>query len=182
MDTSTIEKLKQAQDLLRHAVPSGDQGEIIDRALTLLLKDVQRKKHGRTDRPRPGRGVKEGSRYIPAEVRRAVDERDGGRCAFIGKTGRRCNATSCLQYHHLDPRGPSTVENLQLRCAAHNRYEADLVYGPTKLKYAGTVSERRASYRAPPRATRSGPSWSVPGKLLVDHLSRHDRGKDVAPQ
>src|SRR6185295_17206675 len=30
----TREKLRQAQDLLRHAVPSGDLGEVIDRALT----------------------------------------------------------------------------------------------------------------------------------------------------
>jgi hypothetical protein len=59
-------------------------------------------------------------------VRRAVWKLDGGRCAFIGKTGRRCSETSCLQYHHVDPRGAATVENIQLR-SAHDRYEADLV-------------------------------------------------------
>jgi hypothetical protein len=168
MDTSTIAKLKQAQDLLRHAIPRDDPGQVIDRALTLLIKDIERKKCGITDRPRPSRGTKPGSRYVPRAVRRAVWKRDGGRCAFIGKTGRRCNETSCLQYHHVDPRGPATVANIQLRCAMHNRYEADLVYGPTKLKYAGVVSEARASYRAPPRATRSGPSSGARAHINKD--------------
>jgi hypothetical protein len=220
MDTTTIAKLHHAQDLLGHAIPKNDPGQVIDRALDLLIKDIERKKCGITDRPRPGRRKKRDDRYIPAEVRREVWRRDGGRCAFIGKTGRRCNSTSCLQYHHVDPRGPATVANIQLRCAVHNRYEADLVYGPTnKLKYAGVVSERRASYRAPPRATRSGPisqtwmvaerpinkdtvvtpagasqgrsrrtrsrtrsgtSWSMSRKLLVDHLPRHDRREHMA--
>ena len=48
----TCEKLRLAQDMLRHAIPNGDMGEIIDRALTALLKDVARKKFAATDRPR----------------------------------------------------------------------------------------------------------------------------------
>ena len=160
MDTSTIEKLKRAKELLSHALPSGDgYGEIIDRAVTLLLADLEKKRCGKRDRPRPCRPAKPGSPYSPAGIKRAVWERDGGRCTFIGKTGRRCEATAYLQEHHIIPRalgGPTSVENLTLRCAPHNRYEADQAYGPAnKLKYAGTVSERRASYRA---GTRSGPS------------------------
>jgi hypothetical protein len=159
MSSSTVDKLKEAQDLLRHAIPSGDAGEIIDRALTLLIKDIKRKKCGLTDRPRPSRGTKPDSRRPPAEVRRAVWERDGGRCAFVGKTGHRCNETSCLQYHHVDPRGPATVENIQLRCAAHNRYEGALVYGRrTMMRYAGQVKEARAGYRVSAPRTWSGPS------------------------
>src|SRR5262245_34983619 len=38
----TCEKLKLARDILRHSVPTGDPAEIIDRALTLLLKDLAR--------------------------------------------------------------------------------------------------------------------------------------------
>jgi hypothetical protein len=150
----TYDKFEQARDLLSHAIRDRDPGEVLDRALTLLIKDVERRKHGVTDRPRRSRGTKPGSRPS-AEVRRIVWKRDGGRCAFIAKTGRRCNERSCVQYHHLDPEGPPTPENLELRCASHNRYEAG-VYGPAKLKYMGVVSERRASYSA--RATWSGPS------------------------
>jgi hypothetical protein len=57
----TREKLRQAQDLLGHAIPSGDLAEVIDRALTVLLKDVARKKCAATDRPRTSRGTAPGS-------------------------------------------------------------------------------------------------------------------------
>jgi len=30
----------------------------------------------------------------------------------------------------VNPHGEPTVENIQLRCRAHNAYEADLYYGP----------------------------------------------------
>jgi hypothetical protein len=147
---STYDKFERARDLLSHAVRDRDPGEILDRALSLLIKDVERKKNGATDRPRPGRGTQAGSRRPSAEVRRIVHKRDGDRCAFVAANGRRCNATSSLQLHHLDADGPSTPENLELRCASHNRYEAG-VFGPAKLKYFGVVSEDRASYSA--RAT-----------------------------
>jgi hypothetical protein len=155
VNRSTYDKFEQARDLLSHAIRDRDADEVLDRALTLLIRDIERKKNGATDRPRPSRGTKAGSRRPSAAVRRIVDKRDGGRCAFIGTTGHRCNVRSSVQYHHLDPEGPASPENLELRCASHNRYEAG-VYGPAKLKYMGVVSERRASYSA--RATWSGPS------------------------
>jgi hypothetical protein len=55
----TRDKLRRAQDLLRHAVPNGDPAIIFDRALTLLLTELERSKTGATDRPRttgPGPG------------------------------------------------------------------------------------------------------------------------------
>jgi len=48
----TSEKLRLAQDLLRHQVPDGDLGQVIDRALTALLRDLTRQKFAATDRPR----------------------------------------------------------------------------------------------------------------------------------
>jgi hypothetical protein len=150
MSTSTIAKLNHARDLLQHAIPNRDAGDVIDRALTLLIKDIERKRWGITDRPQPSRRTKPGSPYVPAAVRRAVWKRDGGRCAFVGKTGHRCTATACLQNHHVDPGGPSTVENLQLRCAAHNRYEGALVYGRTRMRsYVGVVKEGTLTWSGP---------------------------------
>ena len=70
--------------------------------------------------------------YIPASIRREVWARDGGTCAFVSHDGRRCGSTYRLDFHHLRPfarGGPSTVENLSLRCRAHNLYEADLEFG-----------------------------------------------------
>jgi hypothetical protein len=136
----TREKLRLAQDLLRHAVPTGDLAEVIDRALTALLKDLARRKFAATERPRASRGTSPGSRYIAAKVRRAVWLRDGGACAFVGRSGRRCNETAFVQFHHLDPYavgGEATVERTHLRCSVHDRYEGELFFGhgrPTKRR------------------------------------------------
>jgi hypothetical protein len=144
----TCEKLRLAQDLLRHAVPNGDTAEIIDRALTALLDDLARKKFAATNRPRASRGTALGSRDIPAKVMRAAWLRDGGRCAFVSKSGRRCNERGFLEFHHVEPHGMGgepTVENIELRCRPHNAYEADLFYGPRPPTRSGTSSTATGS-------------------------------------
>jgi hypothetical protein len=141
---------RQAQDLLGHAVPSGDLAEVFDRALTLLVADLERKKFAATSRPRKSRGQPEDSRNIPADVRRAAWARDEGRCAFVASDGRRCSETRALEFHHVHPygaHGKPTVANIQLRCRSHNRYEAELYYGPARRYAAGdVVSESMAVY------------------------------------
>jgi hypothetical protein len=159
--TRTRDKLRLAQDLLRHTIPTGDTAEIIDRALTLLLEDVARKKFASTERPRLGRGVDEDSRYVPAEVRRAVWLRDGDRCAFVSSGGRRCAERGLLEFHHVVPYavgGKATVDNLQLRCRAHNAYEAKLYFGPYKSSGEGLVRETTPTCLGRSERTRSGPS------------------------
>jgi hypothetical protein len=124
---ATLEKLRLAKDMLRHAIPSGDEAAILDRALTVLLADLARAKFAATDNPRAARGTAPGSRHIPAEVRRAVWLRDLGRCAFVADDGRRCDERAFVEFHHLRPYaadGEATVENIQLRCRRHNAYES----------------------------------------------------------
>lgn len=128
----TLEKLRLAKDLLRHAVPSGDEAAILDRALTALLADLAQSRFGATDRPRPSAGPAPGSRHIPSDVKRTVWLRDLGRCAFVGANGRRCEARGFLEFHHIQPfalGGEATVRNIQLRCRAHNDYEARMCFG-----------------------------------------------------
>jgi hypothetical protein len=130
---ATHEKLRQAQDLLRREVPDGDPGEIFDRALTLLLDEIARRKLALTTKPRPGHNGGTRSRRISACVRRAVWLRDGGRCAFVATNGRRCAERAYLEFHHREPYaigGETTVANISLRCRAHNVYEAELAFGP----------------------------------------------------
>jgi HNH endonuclease len=127
----TYEKLLRVQDLLRHRVPKGDPAVIFDRALTVLLETLERQKLAATDRPRSAQPSAKHLRYIPAVVRRTVWARDGGRCRFEGSAGR-CQETGFLEFHHVVPYasgGPTTAENLELRCAAHNRYEAEQEFG-----------------------------------------------------
>jgi hypothetical protein len=131
----TCKKLRLAKDLLRHSVPNGDTAEVIDRALTALLEDLARKKIGATPRPRPGgqRTGRLGTRHIPAQVKRAVWIRDGGRCAFVGTGNHRCPERGFLEFHHVRPHavgGRATVDNIQVRCRAHNAYEGELYFGP----------------------------------------------------
>jgi hypothetical protein len=49
---ATQEKLRRLQDLLRREIPDGDPAVIFDRALTLLLDDVARKKLAATSNER----------------------------------------------------------------------------------------------------------------------------------
>jgi hypothetical protein len=128
---ATYDKLRHIQDLLCREIRNGDPAVIFDRALDLLVKDVEKRKLAATNRPRRTRGTREGSRAIPADVKRAVRRRDGGRCAFEGKRGR-CTERRFLEWHHVQPfehQGPATVENISLRCRAHNVYESEQVFG-----------------------------------------------------
>ncbi len=127
----TFDKLRRAQDLLRHRIPNGDPAAIFDRAMTLLITDLERTRLAATNGPRRRRSTAPTSRHIPADVKRAVWARDAGRCAFNGAHGR-CTETGFLEFHHVMPYargGPTIVENIELRCAAHNAYEAELDFG-----------------------------------------------------
>lgn len=132
IDGDTVEKLRLARDMLRHALPSGDDAAVLERALTALLADLARKKFAAVERPRPPRGTAPGSRHVPAEVKREVWLRDLGRCAFVGTSGRRCTERGYLEFHHVRPfaaGGPPTVANIQLRCRRHNDHEARAYFG-----------------------------------------------------
>ena len=158
----TCDKLRLAQDLLRHQIPDGDPAKIFDRALTALLGDLARQKLAATARPRGSRGSAPGSRHVPANVKRAVWLRDGGRCAFVANNGRRCAARGFLEFHHITPHaagGEPTAGNIQLRCRAHNGYEAEVYFGP---RQPAAVRDARASYEA----TRSVSESAAPVKPL----------------
>jgi 5-methylcytosine-specific restriction endonuclease McrA len=131
MSRETRDKLLRAQDLMRHSVANGDVAVILDRALDLLLAHLERQKCSATVRPRETATPNSTSRRIPASVRRSVWKRDEGQCAFIGTRGR-CHETGFLEFHHVRPfadGGEAIVENIELRCRAHNHYQADLFFG-----------------------------------------------------
>lgn len=127
----THDKLRRVQDLMRHVTPGGDLAVIFDRALTLLLESLERKKLAAVRRPRPCDAEASRSRHIPAAVRRAVWKRDGGRCAFKGANGR-CTETGFLEFHHVVAYaggGETSIANVELRCRAHNAYESGQEFG-----------------------------------------------------
>lgn len=147
MDGSTHDKLRYAQELLGHQVPDGDIATVLDRALDLLVERLERTRFGITDRPgRPGATPAPGSHYVPAHVKRVVVKRDQCRCAYVSESGRRCEARKRLEFDHEVPvarGGESTVENVRLRCRAHNQYEAERTYGAEFMRRKREASAER---------------------------------------
>ena len=141
-DEETAELLREARELLSHAIPNGDMAAIFKRGLKLVVAEARKARFAATGRPRPrpSREIASDSRTIPAEVQRVVWERDGGRCAFVGRDGRQCEERHFLEYHHVAPwitGGPPTVANVQLRCRAHNQYEAKVYFAPIRRTMSG---------------------------------------------
>jgi 5-methylcytosine-specific restriction endonuclease McrA len=136
IDAHTQAKLDRARDLLRHTIPTGDLAKVLDRALTALIEQLERRKVGHRSRPARTRArvARPRGRHIPAAVRREVWARDSSRCTFIGPHGR-CSETGFLEFHHRVPYahgGASDAANLELRCRAHNAYEAARVFGEAR--------------------------------------------------
>jgi HNH endonuclease len=141
MSRDAYDKLRRAQDLLRHVIPDGDPAAIFERALSLLLTDLEKTRLAATTDPQRPRKAAVGSRHVPAGVKRQVWARDNGQCAFVGTKGR-CTERGCLEIHHVIPfaaGGPTTAENLELRCRAHNTYESDRFFGSWLVREARTV-------------------------------------------
>jgi hypothetical protein len=118
VECSPLDKLREGRD-----------------AVSDKLARLEARRFGTTVAPRKSLGdtsVAPKSRYVPAAVRRAVYQRDGGRCAFIDDQGRRCTARDRLEFHHRYPfgyGGEHDPENLSLMCRTHNAYVAEVDYG-----------------------------------------------------
>lgn len=82
---------------------------------------------------------KEESRHISAQVKKAVWQRDLGKCTYVDPvSGRHCGSSHALEYDHIQPLalgGKSSEENLRLRCRAHNQLAAISVFGQQKMQY-----------------------------------------------
>lgn len=100
------DKLERLRALMRSEVPDGDLAAIIERAVTEKLERLEARRHGSAKAPRKNLRATDtspSSRHIPAAVRRAVQERDGGRCRYRDAQGRRCSEQHRLEYHHRRP-------------------------------------------------------------------------------
>jgi hypothetical protein len=100
-------------------------------------------------------------RHVPAALRRAVFERDESRCTFRSDSRQRCRETAHLELHHLVPfarGGEHRLDNLTLRCRAHNALAAEQDFGRDFVALARDSSQHEtwAAYEA------ETPSKSVP--------------------
>ena len=125
-----LEKLETARAALSHSHPGGSAEEILETGLDLVL-ERQAKRNGQVKKPQekerpcaPG--------HVPARVRRAVRERDGGRCQWPLESGGVCGSTLRVELDHIKPRalgGPSTISNMRCLCATHNQPAARKAFG-----------------------------------------------------
>lgn len=140
--SETHAQLRELQALLRHKFPSGDLGAILGHAIALLHKQIRKQKFADCEKPRrpavrdavssSERESRAIGRKIPASIRRAVAKRDEERCSYATRSGLRCNATGFLEFHHVIPWArvqSHEIDNITLRCRAHNQYAADRDFG-----------------------------------------------------
>ena len=155
----THAKLRYAQALLRHSVPSGDVAAVLDRALDALIEKCEKRKFAATPKGRAAAAARR-RRSIPAEVRRGVWARDEGRCTFVGTGGQRCGTRAFLEFDHVDPvarGGRATLEGIRLRCRAHNQLEAERVFGRGFMERKRRESAGSANGAGPGGEAGSGP-------------------------
>jgi hypothetical protein len=149
VDAAFKEDLDELRALLSHKVPDGDLAAVLREALRCAIDkhgrrkgavEPARKKATAVSRPPDGGwpGMFRGEQLrdtrvaVPADVRRQVWKRDGGKCAWRGPGGHRCTSRWKLEVDHIDPAalgGPPSVDNLRLLCRAHNTLHAEQIFG-----------------------------------------------------
>ncbi|HET9551857.1 MAG TPA: HNH endonuclease signature motif containing protein [Anaeromyxobacteraceae bacterium] len=147
VDVAFKEELDRLTELLSHKVPGGELSAVLREAVKCAIE-----KHGKRRgavEPERKRAKKMAQKKAPAspssaappsprrepisaEVRRQVWKRDEGQCTWVSPDGRRCGSRWRLQLDHIEAAalgGPSTVDNLRLTCARHNRLHAEQTFG-----------------------------------------------------
>ena len=157
IDEELHEALRYAQDLLSHELPTADVAAVLKMAVKALVAQLEKRRFAATDKlgsthGQPGKAV----RHIPAEVRRAVWKRDGGRCTYVSEDGHRCSERRFLEFDHeieVARGGEASVANVRLLCHAHNQLEAERTFGPEFMRHK----------RIAAAAARVGATASAPG-------------------
>jgi len=132
-----IEKLKA---LLSHIKPNMTNAELLKYLTEQGLKKfdkTQAPTRPRKSRLPPAQAVSYSRIRIPRSIERAVRQRDQNRCTYVDSvSGRACTATHLIQCDHIIPvayGGTNNIENLRLRCQAHNLLAAVQAFGKRKM-------------------------------------------------
>ncbi len=149
------DKIERLRALTSASVPDGSLAALIDLAITEKLQRLEARRFARTAAPRKAlseTSVTPRTRQVPAAVKRAVYERDGGQCGYKDEQGRRCPARQGLEFHHRHPfgfGGDHSVANVSLACSSHNRFMAEIDYGHE------AIARRRGAHAAMRRPSSS---------------------------
>jgi 5-methylcytosine-specific restriction endonuclease McrA len=124
------DKLERLKGLLAHKNFDGNMGKLIELMADLALEKLTPKTPDFDIPQQRAQTVKsKSSRYISVQAKRSVWHQAQGRCQFKDPvTLKKCDSNHGLQYDHIhafSKGGPSTSNNLQLLCAAHNGFKGD---------------------------------------------------------
>ena len=150
MGQGTHDKLRYAQELLSHRVPSGDVADVLLCVLKAAIPQLEKEKFAASEKPRAARRPAPGTRRVPAHVKRAVWKRDDGRCTFVGENGRRCESRHGIEFDHVQEvarGGDARASTIRLRCRAHNQYEAERTFGVEFMRQKRVAAAGRAAAR-----------------------------------
>lgn len=127
--------IERARRILRHKYPDGRLEDVLTEALEVFIerKDPQKRlslrprESGSEIAPPPAPRFLtawRGGRYIPARVKRAVWQRDDGRCVWRFDDGTPCGSREALEFDHVRPfaKGGRSEDprNVRLLCRLHN--------------------------------------------------------------
>jgi Domain of unknown function (DUF222) len=141
-----LDKLAAARDALSHSKPGATTEELLEAGLDLVLaQDAKRKALVAKPRNTPPPSTTD---RVPAHMRRAVFERDGGRCQVPLASGGVCGSTYRVQIgHYPTPRalgGLPTLDNLRCECLPHNQEQANRDFGKPFMDQFRTRRRRSA--------------------------------------
>ena len=142
------EKLERAKSLMRHRNASGDPAVVLERALESLLRELEKERFGKCEKPHKTlRPSKPG--HVPAAVKREVYERDAGQCAWVDEHGHRCPSREFVEIDHIVARahaGTDDAPNVRLLCQPHKRLHAEQDFGEEHV--ARAIHLRQQQYDA----------------------------------
>ncbi len=147
------DKLEHARNLMSHV--SRELGVVFERALDALIRELENKQWGKTDRPRRSQGTQDGS--PSRKDKREVYERDDAQCAFVSEDGVRCTSKAFLQYDHTLPRafgGSGKADESRLLCQQHNLPHAKQVFGRDPVERAIDLRQRKSQPAEPDAAAQ----------------------------
>jgi hypothetical protein len=142
-----VADLKKVRHALSHKIPGGRLEDVLHECIRVTLAKIEKRRRG-AGKKASAKTPLPGDPYVAAAVCGEVWDRDDGRCAFVGTTGRRCSSPYQVENHHRDPSakgGRSTAANVALFCRLHNALAAERDFG--KHHVAGKIAEARARRR-----------------------------------
>ena len=153
------DNLRRAQELL--GVTAGDVAEVLDQALALFVRHLEKRRFAATARPGLRRSAGDG-RYVPAEVKRAVWKRDAGRCTFVSDSGHRCSARTARV---------RSCHRVRARRASDDCRDAPEMSGSQSIWRRTDVWHRVHEPQAYGRSTRGGGARSGCSRLGAHHAA-----------